>query len=299
MKISLMATNQKVKINLSIAVLFSLLFSLCLLQAQLKLTNNIDLLDVVSEGALLVLGASWLVLILSARPGGRVTWLLTIGLTGYCLGCYMDLLDEFFVSESLPSWFKFFEKIPTPLGLIVLTVGLWLWRDEQATINEQLRTREQFYREHQLVDQLTLLCDARAMRIQLNHNMAKFQSTALIMLDLDNFNQINIKYGFSQGDQRLINIAQMLAVQLRTQDLVCRYAGDRFIIMLPNCSETFADAMAIELINAIKKLDCQASYAIEFLPIEGKKNINNAEEFIEQVNIKLEQVKQQCWPKAI
>ncbi len=283
----------------SILLSCATLLSLCLLQAQLKPSADIDWLDITTEGALLLLGLSWLVLVLSARPGGRVTQLLLIGLLGYSLGCYMDLLDEFFINDSLPSWFNLMEKLPTPIGLVTLTFGLWLWREEQTTINEQLRTREQFYRQHQLVDHLTQLCDARAMRHQLEQHLAQPHAIALIMIDLDNFTQINHQRGFTQGDQLLTNVAQMLASQLRSQDLVCRYAGDRFVIMLSQCSQVFAEAMAQELVNAITPLGCQASQAICFTANNNAQPSLNAEQLIEQVNQNLEQVKQaQRWPKA-
>lgn len=287
------------KLAISILLSCAALLSLCLVQAQLKPINDVDWLDITAEGALLLLGLSWLVLVLSARPGGRVTQLLLIGLLGYSLGCYMDLLDEFFINDSLPSWFNLLEKLPTPIGLVTLTIGLWLWREEQTTINEQLRTREQFYRQHQLVDHLTQLCDARAMRHQLNQHLRRPHAIALIMIDLDNFNQINRQQGFTQGDQLLTNVAQMLASQLRSQDLVCRYAGDRFVVMLTHCSEAFATAMAQELVTAIAPLGCQASQAISYTSSQDAQPSKSAEQLIEQVNQNLERVKRaQQWPKA-
>ncbi|WP_394204187.1 GGDEF domain-containing protein [Shewanella waksmanii] len=291
--------THNVKLTITMLLSCTVLFTLCVIQAQPKATTNIDWLDVSAESALLILGLCWLALVLSARPGGRVTQLLIVGLLGYCLGCYMDLLDEFFINDSLPGWFSLIEKLPTPIGLLTLTVGLWMWREEQTTINEQLRTREQFYRQHQLVDHLTQLCDARAMRHQLNQHLSRPHAIALIMIDLDNFNQINRQQGFTQGDQLLTNVAQLLASQLRSQDLVCRYAGDRFIIMLTQCSEHFANAMAKELVAAISPLGCHASHAMSYTSIPSNQASQTAQQLIDQVNQKLEQVKcHQTWPKA-
>ncbi|MCL1051736.1 GGDEF domain-containing protein [Shewanella abyssi] len=286
------------KFTLGITLLSGLLLSLCLLQADTKVSASIDWLDVATEGALLLLGLSWLALVLQARPGGKVTQLLIFGLLGYSLGCYMDLLDEFFVNHSLPSWFAFLEKLPTPIGLLTLTCGLWLWREEQITINEQLRTREQFFRQHKLVDRVTKIYDARAMRqqIALNRN----HPLSLIMIDIDNFSEINQRDGFNQGDKLLTNIAQMLTCQLRSQDLVCRFAGDRFIILLPNCSAPFSQAMAAELQRAIAHLGCQASSAYIHYDPHAEQRPVDVDSLISQINKEMERVKQaRPWPQAV
>jgi diguanylate cyclase (GGDEF)-like protein len=286
------------KFTLGIVLLSGILLSLCLLQADTKVSGSIDWLDVATEGALLLLGLSWLALVLQARPGGKVTQLLIFGLLGYSLGCYMDLLDEFFINHSLPFWFAFLEKLPTPIGLLTLTGGLWLWREEQITINEQLRTREQFFRQHKLVDRVTKIYDARAIRHQivLNRNNA----ISLIMIDIDNFSEINQRDGFHQGDKLLANIAQMLTCQLRSQDLVCRFAGDRFIILLPHCSASFSQAMAAELQLAIARFGCQASSAYVHYDPHTESAAADAENLISQINREMERVKQaRSWPKAV
>lgn len=270
---------------------------LCLLPPATHASHNIDWFDVATEGALLLLGLSWLALILQARPDGKVTRLLIIGLLGYNLGCYMDLLDEFFINRTLPLWFNFAEKLPTPIGLITLTFGLWLWREEQLTINEQLRTREQFFRQHKLVDRVTKIYDARVLQYQMRLNCHR--SLSLIMLDIDNFTQINQQNGFKQGDKLLTDIAQMLTSQLRSQDLVCRFAGDRFLILLPLCSAQFAQAMAIELQQAIAQLDCQAS-SVYLHHTPDKNKPTDSHDLIRQINQQMEQVKQaRTWVNAV
>lgn len=286
------------KLTLGITSLGGILLSLCLLQADTKVNGSIDWLDVASESALLMLGLCWLALVLQARPGGKVTQLLIFGLLGYSLGCYMDLLDEFFINQSLPSWFAFVEKLPTPIGLLTLTFGLWLWREEQITINEQLRTREQFFRQHKLVDRVTKIYDARAIRhqIALNHS----NELSLIMIDIDNFTEINQRDGFNQGDKLLTNIAQMLACQLRSQDLVCRFAGDRFIILLPNCSALFSRAMATELKRVIAPLGCQGSSAYIHYDPHTEQRPADVDSLISQINKEMDRVKQaRPWPQAV
>ncbi|GIU20768.1 MULTISPECIES: diguanylate cyclase domain-containing protein [unclassified Shewanella] len=276
---------------LALTITFSLLLSVCLMQAQLKPQASIDIFDIATEGSLLILGLSWLIMVLQARPDGHVTRLLIIGLIGYSLGCYMDLLDEFFINNSLPGWFSWVEKLPTPIGLLTLTLGLWLWREEQKTVNEQLRTREQFFRQHQLVDRVTKIYDSRAIRHQLSLHIKRNNNLGLLMLDIDNFADINQQQGFKEGDILLTNIAQLLATQLRSQDLVCRYAGDSFIVLLPQASEAFSYSMATELQQAIKALNCQASCAVIQYQSNQSSPKMDANQLIELLNTEMEKVK--------
>ena len=63
---------------------------------------------------------------------------------------------------------------------------------------------------------------------------------ALAMLDLKGFRHANAALGFERGDDILREVAQLLRSQLRSMDVLCRYAADRFALVLP---ETDADRM--------------------------------------------------------
>lgn len=59
----------------------------------------------------------------------------------------------------------------------------------------------------------------------------------VVIMDLDHFKQINDKYGHRNGDVVLYNIAQFLKSSLRTEDIICRYGGDEFVLILLEMSE--------------------------------------------------------------
>jgi diguanylate cyclase (GGDEF)-like protein len=63
------------------------------------------------------------------------------------------------------------------------------------------------------------------------------RSLALVMCDLDNFKQVNDRYGHLMGDYVLLQIATILKSCVRGSDYVVRYGGDEFLILLPETDE--------------------------------------------------------------
>lgn len=64
-----------------------------------------------------------------------------------------------------------------------------------------------------------------------SHNGQPF---CVVLLDLDHFKMINDRYGHDFGDQVLVEIADLLRKNVRTQDTIGRYGGEEFIILLPD-----------------------------------------------------------------
>jgi diguanylate cyclase (GGDEF)-like protein len=74
---------------------------------------------------------------------------------------------------------------------------------------------------------------------------------SLIILDIDNFKSINDTYGHPVGDIVIVHIAQLLKELLRKNDIICRYGGEEFIVLLPETTVDNSINIAQELCESI------------------------------------------------
>lgn len=72
-----------------------------------------------------------------------------------------------------------------------------------------------------------------------------------IMIDIDNFKKINDTYGHAAGDYVLEFFAQLIMGCVRKSDIVARYGGDEFIIILPSTDSETAEVIAERIRNAV------------------------------------------------
>jgi diguanylate cyclase (GGDEF)-like protein len=239
--------------GLSIAIAVGLI--IMSIWGDVKTTSEVDWLDVISEGGMVVLALFWLALLLRSRPAGRVTQLLALGLCAIVFSWSMDVADEFIRMPSPLIWQNWLESLPIPLALLLLSIGIYQWHKEEIAISAQMVKRERYFREHRLFDKLIPLGGAAYLKKQLKLSLTESkklqQPLALIAIDLDNFNMINRLYGPDESDHILQLICQLLVLNLRDEDLICRLAGDRFVVLLHNTPEHEAQQMSIDLQNAV------------------------------------------------
>jgi len=86
-------------------------------------------------------------------------------------------------------------------------------------------------------DPLTHIFNYRQFKTSLNFEIKRRKriksDLSLIMIDIDNFKSYNDTYGHLEGDALLKAVGKILKDQLRDTDIVCRYAGDEFVAILP------------------------------------------------------------------
>lgn len=92
------------------------------------------------------------------------------------------------------------------------------------------------------VDPLTALANRRSMETMLEEAMdcAKQKGTlfSLMMGDIDNFKRINDTYGHECGDQALVHVAEIMKSCVREGDVICRWGGEEFLILVRGNLET-------------------------------------------------------------
>lgn len=74
-----------------------------------------------------------------------------------------------------------------------------------------------------------------------------------IMADIDFFKQVNDTHGHLAGDHVIVSVARALTLHMRSGDLLCRYGGEEFCIVLPGASEEVALEVAERLRNEIQQ----------------------------------------------
>jgi diguanylate cyclase (GGDEF)-like protein len=72
---------------------------------------------------------------------------------------------------------------------------------------------------------------------------------SLLFIDCDDFKQVNDTYGHDAGDVYLKYVAENLAELTRMSDMAFRFAGDEFVVILPNQGRRDAEAIALRIRN--------------------------------------------------
>lgn len=110
-----------------------------------------------------------------------------------------------------------------------------------------------------MTDSMTGLGNARALHQALEQviERAKICGTevSLIMIDSDSLKQINDKFGHLAGDEHICSLGAVIKDNVRTRDIVARYAGDEFMVLLPNTNAEDARIIAQRIVQAVRQTE--------------------------------------------
>lgn len=90
-----------------------------------------------------------------------------------------------------------------------------------------------------------------SLRQALDRARREKDSTTVLMIDLDHFKSVNDRYGHLVGDEVLKEVARRMLTRVRPYDLLGRYGGEEFLVVLNNCASATALARAEDIRNAI------------------------------------------------
>ncbi|MBT3313873.1 MAG: GGDEF domain-containing protein [Anaerolineae bacterium] len=107
-----------------------------------------------------------------------------------------------------------------------------------------------------MYDHLTSALSRQAFDIRLVEEIERAQlyryNFSIVFIDLDNFKEINDSYGHGCGDEVLIAFAKRIMSGLRTTDLLFRYGGDEFVLILQGIDETRGAVLVQKLLDDMK-----------------------------------------------
>jgi len=168
-------------------------------------------------------------LIWTSIMAGFISGYVVLQLTGYMQGSHdttnlISLLVNYFLMS-------------------IVSAVLWSWNEQ--LVYEQERTDQLHYLANH--DSLTGLLNRSALLSELEATIEDMNEESegfgLMFIDLDGFKQINDDYGHIVGDKVLTMAAKRLAHALRATDLIGRYGGDEFLILLRSLSPGDASRM--------------------------------------------------------
>jgi diguanylate cyclase (GGDEF)-like protein len=154
--------------------------------------------------------------------------------------------------------------------------------------SEKLKKLNEELKELSSKDPLTQLYNRRyftesavtmqSLAIRNNHHIS------IIILDVDNFKNINDTYGHSVGDKTIVSLSRILENNCRKSDIVARFGGEEFVILLYNTSLSFAQSIAENIRQNVedffieiekKKLQFTLSLGVAQFDVELDKDIES------------------------
>lgn len=149
------------------------------------------------------------------------------------------------------------------LLVIVLSILIVLeqrgWRTVSGQVNQleaQLRSRELALTEAGKSDLLTGLGNRIALAETLEASFRRLSRGgppfACVLIDIDRFRRVNDRFGQHFGDVVLVSFTRMLTRLLRGSDLVCRYGGDQFMLLLSEANADLAVTIAERVRQSVK-----------------------------------------------
>jgi diguanylate cyclase (GGDEF)-like protein/PAS domain S-box-containing protein len=141
---------------------------------------------------------------------------------------------------------------------------------ERKQAQEALEQSEKRYRELSIIDNLTQLYNSmhfyQQLKMEIDRANRYKQPLTLLLLDLDDFKQLNDAYGHIEGDLVLSRVGQVIKRCMRQTDSAYRYGGEEFTILLPMSTGEDGAVMAERIRTEFKKEI--------FPPVSGKEDIH-------------------------
>lgn len=143
------------------------------------------------------------------------------------------------------------------ISIVLEALTLAFIISHRIKILESIRSKQAELTKQAATDPLTQLYNRRYFLVEATHLVEKAQQTndqlAVMMLDIDHFKAINDQHGHKAGDLVLIEVASIFQKLSREQDLIARFGGEEFVILLPSANSQAAKECAERIRQGIEK----------------------------------------------
>lgn len=227
-----------------------------------------------------------------AREGFIIMHVMFMAL-GFCapikqsIGWHCLLICDILISHT----FNHYESIdlmlslgiPVMIGIEVLQIYMEKVYSEQYHMKktlEHMTTHDQLtnaYNRNKLVE----LCEPDTKKL-------KIANTGIILMDVDFFKKINDTYGHGTGDMILKTLVEIIQSCIRSSDVVIRWGGEEFVILLPECSLSETEVIAERIRTTVEAYDehvCRFTVSIGIARYNGMdyvSSINHADKALYQ-----------------
>ena len=209
--------------------------------------------------------------ITAALTLGKVTTLIEVALIA---ACQVFLGGSFSIDKLLTlAFFGGFAAQIAPIILVAYIVSLFAVDIRYGLSRAKLLAE---------TDELTGLLNVRGFSIAANRLFGQAlrynRAATVMMIDSDNLKSVNDGYGHEAGNQMLRQLARLVLAELRYTDVLARYGGDEFIVLLPETPVKGALDVAERIRDAIgslpldlegRRVACTVSIGLAALPGDG------------------------------
>lgn len=182
-----------------------------------------------------------LTFILIHFSNGEKIFCLTLEIVIYSLVMIIDFLNNNFNIDHQTF------MIENMMSLFLMSISLGLCFFAILRLNERQRSELQklnkYLNQISVIDSLTGIWNRKYMDQKLNE-LKNSETLSIVMFDIDYFKKINDSYGHQVGDAILKQIAVTINSCLRYNDILTRYGGEEFLLILPNTTSSTAYALA-------------------------------------------------------
>jgi diguanylate cyclase (GGDEF)-like protein len=220
---------------------------------------------------------------------GAIAAVLLIGAIDYITGAEASIAPLYLVPVALATWFVSLRAglLLAGLSAVVRLQDLWLTTHHYAhpitpywngvvelgffivvaAILFRLRTTTEYWATLARMDPLTGAMNRRAFVETATLELARAEryerSLTLAYIDIDDFKRVNDDGGHDSGDRLLVEVARTLTDNLRAFDVVARYGGDEFVLLLPETDDRGAASVLEKLMDELREA-AQATWPTTF-----------------------------------